>query len=294
MNRILSSSFYSNYYGHKSDHLEQIISSLRRRSDGLIFLAGDSSNDNKHWLSLEPEVKAINGYENILDPPSSVPDITYHFNKRLEEKGIKYCAINCAVEEATIGDKKQYGLLSQDQIIQKNITNDDILIVSIGGNDVGLKPSLNTIWNMSKMLFLNKTSTIENYPTWAWGMPYFINMFSNSVKDYVVKLINGKKPKKIVICTIYYPDEKQTGSWADRTLGYLGYNTNPVKLQAAIKKIFELGTSKIKIDDVEVVAFPLFKVLDGKTSSDYVQRVEPSSQGGRKIENSLIDVLFNK
>jgi len=274
--------------------LEKVIPFLRGRSDGLVFLAGDSSNDNKHWLKDETLVFAVNGYEHILDPPKSVPDIAYHLNLCLEERKIKYCAVNCAVEEATIGSKGQHELSApQDQLIQQHISSDDILIVSIGGNDIALKPTASTIWNLLKLTYLNTTSTIDNYPTWSLGMTYFIDMFSDNVRDYVVKLLNGKKPKKVVICMIYYPDETESGnSWADKTLGYLGYNSNPVKLQLIIKKIFELATSKIKIDGVDVVAFPLFEVLDGKMSSDYVQRVEPSSTGGRKIANSLVDVLF--
>lgn len=37
-----------------------------------------------------------------------------------------------------------------------------------------------------------------------------------------------------------------------------------------------------------MVAFPLFEVLDGKTSSDYHSRVEPSSAGGRKMARALV------
>ena len=50
------------------------------------------------------------------------------------------------------------------------------------------------------------------------------------------------------------------------------------------------ATSQIQIDGTEVVPFPLFRVLDGKTSSDYCQRVEPSPQGGRKMAAALLDV----
>ena len=43
---------------------------------------------------------------------------------------------------------------------------------------------------------------------------------------------------------------------------------------------------------MQVVAFPLFDVLDGKTSSDYEQRVEPSVTGGRKIAAALLDAIL--
>jgi hypothetical protein len=36
---------------------------------------------------------------------------------------------------------------------------------------------------------------------------------------------------------------------------------------------------------------PLFNVLDGKNSRDYIARVEPSSQGGRKMAEYLLDTI---
>ena len=38
---------------------------------------------------------------------------------------------------------------------------------------------------------------------------------------------------------------------------------------------------------------PLFEVLDGSCSEDYVQRVEPSPTGGRKIAAALIDAIID-
>ena len=59
-----------------------------------------------------------------------------------------------------------------------------------------------------------------------------------------------------------------------------------------IKKVFELGTSRIKIPGTEVVPFPLFEVLDGKDTNDYLQRVEPSPQGGRKMAKALMEAVL--
>jgi hypothetical protein len=36
---------------------------------------------------------------------------------------------------------------------------------------------------------------------------------------------------------------------------------------------------------------PLFHVLDGKNSRDYIARVEPSSQGGRTMAAYLLDMM---
>jgi hypothetical protein len=81
----------------------------------------------------------------------------------------------------------------------------------------------------------------------------------------------------------------QPTTQADGTLGILGYNSNPKKLQLLIRKVFEEAVSNIKIQGSEVIPLPLFHVLDGKTTSDYCQRVEPSAQGGQKMANFILD-----
>ena len=77
--------------------------------------------------------------------------------------------LNCAVEEATLG-YKQYRLNEQDRFIQKHITNNDILIVSCGGNDLALHPSISTLWNMFKLMTFNSKDYIKTNPSGAWGM----------------------------------------------------------------------------------------------------------------------------
>ena len=62
--------------------------------------------------------------------------------------------------------------------------------------------------------------------------------------------------------------------------------------QAAIRRVFEIATSKISIPGTEVVAFPLFRVLDGSDTRDYLQRVEPSPQGGAKMARALMDAVL--
>lgn len=248
-------------------------------------MAGDSSLDNKYWIKND-FMGAENGYECILNPPLMLPDICYHLNDNLSN----YYTINTAIEASTLMDR-QNGLLPQDKIIQEYITNNDVLIVSIGGNDIALKPSVKTIYNMLMMTYMNSTDMIKQGPGSAWGMNYFIKMFKDDVEKYILKLIGNKKPKKIIVCMIYYPDQTETGSWADRTLGALNYNTNPEKLQAAIKQIFIHATNKIEIPGCNVVPFPMFTVLDGKDTYDYSARVEPSSQGGRKLAEAFASVI---
>ena len=74
----------------------------------------------------------------------------------------------------------------------------------------------------------------------------------NRVQNYVSRLVTKMKPRKVVVCMIYHPDERAGGSWADGALCCLGYNCRPAKLQSIIRKGFELGTSRIRIEGTEV------------------------------------------
>jgi len=138
------------------------------------------------------------------------------------------------------------------------------------------------------MMYMNNIETINKGPDAAWCMNYFIDIFKNKSTDYILKLIGDKRPKKIIVCMIYYPDQKMTGGWADRTLNSLGYNTDPKKLQAAINQIFIHGTSQIKINGSEIIPFPMYKILNGRNTDDYIQRVEPSNQGGLKLAQEFV------
>jgi hypothetical protein len=111
-------------------------------------------------------------------------------------------------------------------------------------------------------------------------MGYLVHLFGTRVQRYIEKLTAKTKPKKILVCMYYYLDETITPSWAGLALGCLGYNRSPQNLQTLIRRAFVEATSKIEIPGCEVVPVPLFNVLDGKDSRDYVARVEPSSQGG--------------
>lgn len=286
-NKLSTTEFYNEYHGHKIIHLKTLLNCLKylNPQKNYIYLAGDSSLDNKHWLTDNFQT-ATNSYEFILNPPQMKPDVAYHINTLLTETN--YCCINAAIEESTIASRDN-GLLPQDKFIKDNITNDDILVVSIGGNDIALKPSMATMYNMGVMMTMNDIKSIKKGPDVAWGMTHFITMFKDGVRNYILKVIGDKRPKKIIICMIYYPDEQSTGSWADTSLGYLGYNTDPKKLQAVIRQIFIHATSKIEIEGSQVIPFPMFKLLNGKFTEDYVQRAEPSNLGGYKLALGIVN-----
>jgi len=199
------------------------------------------------------------------------------------------CCINTAVEATTVGQRRT-SLLAHDEVIRDNIGENDILIVSVGGNDIAF-PTIRTAWNMFKLIHCNSLKALEQNPISAWGFPHLRNLFGSEIKQYVEQIILKQKPKLVIVCMIYYPDENDTPSWASTALKALNYNNNPAKLQAAIRGIYDHVTTKIEIEGTTVVGFPIFEFLDGKTSSDYVARVEPSSQGALKMARGLMDVI---
>jgi hypothetical protein len=95
--------------------------------------------------------------------------------------------------------------------------------------------------------------------------------------------------------TQYYPLQADVAGgeegWADLALRLLGYDTNPVRLQTAIRSLFARATSRIALDGVRVVACPLFNVLDPLKPSDYVARVEPSAQGAAKMAAAFVRII---
>jgi len=286
--------FHKNYHGHLISDLTTVIASLRGSNDdrGAIFLLGDSSFDNKYWFS--DLATAINGYEDVLttrsgSAPSMKKDISYWVNHSLLEKSSRFC-LNCAVEESTLSDRFDGKLLEHDMFVRDHLREDDIAVISAGGNDIALRPSFGTIANMIALLLQSKSMIESGY---CIGLNHFIKLFKTRVEDYIQSITAKTKPKLVVVCMIYYLDEIAGGSWADGTLRRLGYDKDPTKLQLLIRKIFAEATSKIEVEGVNVLAFPLFEVLDGKDTTDYCQRVEPSAQGGEKIGAALVDAIEN-
>ena len=86
-------------------------------------------------------------------------------------------------------------------------------------------------------------------------------------------------------------EEWPGGSWADGTLKALGYDTNPTKLQTVMRQVYAHGVSRISMQGTEVLTVPLYEVLDGKDTLDYVARVEPSDQGGHKLAKAVVEAM---
>lgn len=315
---ISSRDFYSPFHGHDPAHMQILVDHMRQKQRQVVWLAGDSSLDNKYWF--RDQADATNGLEEVLQPPRCKQDIAYWINKLIaDQEGEGYenlkpfVAVNGAVEESTVGRRACGRMLSQDTVIRDNIQPEDYLVVSVGGNDIALAPNCCTALNMVTLLRCTPTACIKGGFGVAlpceecccgcgfsclnslFGCPpsvgYFIHLFKTRVESYVKNLTGIHRPRKIVVCMIYYPDEVADGSWADGTLSALGYNNNPAKLQLVIRKIFALATQHISIPGSEVIAVPLFLSLDGKDSSQYVQRVEPSVKGGKEMARLLVDAM---
>lgn len=113
--------FYNEYYGHKISDLEQLhdyIRSSKGQDSIVIWLSGDSSLDNKCYV--DTFVPAVNGYDKILKSGNSKPDVAYWINKILQDNGVggKITAINCAVEESSIGSRACGRMHPHDKFIR--------------------------------------------------------------------------------------------------------------------------------------------------------------------------------
>ena len=180
-------SFYNNYHGHNIRDLTIIYRTIRDLypDKKFVYLVGDSTFDNKYWIN-DNKWEAINGYEKVLNNPFMKGDVCYNLNKILAVDKNYFC-LNCAVEESTLDDRKSK-LLAQDKFVRKYIRSNDILIVSIGGNDIVLKPKFQTIINLISLIYLNSNNKIMDDPRKVKGMMYFINLFKNEVKN-ILKIL---------------------------------------------------------------------------------------------------------
>ncbi|KAJ9628069.1 hypothetical protein H2203_003291 [Taxawa tesnikishii (nom. ined.)] len=243
--------FYGNWAGHPISDLSAFYSLIKSERPGkpIVYLAGDSSLDNKAWVPsagaggepLPVDVPAI--YKSFLDPPRPKPDVGFWLNHFL---GSKATVLNTAVEASLLRDRDA-GLLAHDEFIRDHIGAEDVLVVSVGANDIALSPTATTARHMFQLAWLSSRRSIDQGTASSLG--YFKTMFCDQTQAYISRITEKQKPKAVIVCMIYYPLEAGAGqtSWADAQLKVLGYNSYPGQLQAAIKKMYEQATSNIKI-----------------------------------------------
>ncbi|EGX89558.1 hypothetical protein CCM_07810 [Cordyceps militaris CM01] len=289
--KIDTARFYFEYKGHPIEDVATFldITTTHRPGAPIVYLAGDSSLDNKYWLPAghgAPDcVPAI--YQLALHPARPKCDVAFWLNRRL---GARATALNLAVEASLLRERHGSSalLLAHDAFIRDHMTADDVLVVSVGANDIALRPTARTVLHMLWLAWLTPLSSIRSGR--ACALRYFVRMFRAQTEAYVEKLVAARRPRAVVVCMIYYPLEARAGlppSWADRALAALGYDSRPERLQAGIRQLYEQATRKIQIEGVQVRTCALFEAMDGKNVEDYEERVEPSVEGGRKMAELL-------
>lgn len=283
--RLLDSSiFYGNYSGHPADHLSYILDT-RPKQTPVLFLAGDSTLDNKYWLPLRTERHPNPHFCRCLSNVGTSRDIAYWLARTYPPD--TFTPINCAVEASTLRQRLTNGLLPQDELIRDHIGPNDVLVVSLGGNDIALSPTISTVFAVLMSVYRGGNA----------GMSTLTKVFRNGLEQYISQLVSKQKPRLVIVCMLYFPDESsKSPSWASFTLRALRYDSRPDWLQTSIANVFEQAIKKITVDGCQVVFAPLFKALDGKQTDHYVARVEPSELGGNAIATllkKLIDESYN-
>eukprot|EP00415_Alexandrium_ostenfeldii_P000841 UN0841 len=210
-----------------------------------------------------------------------VRDVAFWLTSAGDSARHSFVALNTAVEESIISGRSR-DLLPQDAFIRDNITSNDILIISAGGNDVALKPTLGTQAALAKLIAGQRDE----------AMAYFRRLFKEDMESFASCLVAKSKPRLVIVCMLYFLDESSSQQgFADDTLRRLGYNEDPGVLQGIIRAVYEDAVRQVSVDGTQVVPFPLFEVLDGKDTRDYLHRVEPSVVGGEKMANALAQVI---
>ncbi|GAB0495277.1 hypothetical protein MMPV_006576 [Pyropia vietnamensis] len=329
--KVDATAFYRTYSGHTVEHLAAVHAALIASDPDrpVIWLLGDSTLDNKYWVPKPPDAPALNGYERALEPPRCVQDVAYHLNAILVDAAAATSAasgegrdggdggstrplppvvINAAVEASTIAQRSRGRLLAQDKYVRDHLRPADTLIVSVGGNDVALAPTLATAVAAVAGVWFNNPVTIDANPAAAWGIRPLLRLFRDDTASYIRQLVGdaSSPPARVIVCGLYYPAtvaavaeaaaEAGTGApprgWADLPLRLLRYNERPGRMQACLRALYRLGTCAVTVPNVaHVVPVALYERLDGTRGWDYVERVEPSVTGGRVLAEMLAAAL---
>lgn len=285
--RMPAPRFYAPYHGHHPDDLRAAWRALRAASPNkFVFLVGDSTLDNKHWLRNAGDAPPPPPWDAVFTgaAPRVPRDVAYWMNADGGAAG--WTTVNAAVEASTLRARATH-LLPQDAVVRECVRSGDALVVSVGGNDVLLHPSLGGALNLGAALLLPNTHL---------GTPYFVRLFHDGVEDWVVRMLGGDgRPRlsTIVVCLPYFPDASRAStSWAWLGLNLLKYDEDPARLQAVMRKIAAAtaahGFPRLRALADRVLVVPMFHVLDGRSSEHYVSRVEPSVDGGRALAQHFL------
>ncbi|PXF49465.1 hypothetical protein BWQ96_00781 [Gracilariopsis chorda] len=270
---IDTESFYTTYHGHPPAALKILAENPPKP---VIWLVGDSTLDNKYWIPFTYQLHPDRHHSRFLTYSPIKRDVSYWLNSLYP----RYVTINCAVEATTVAQRRK-ALLPHDRIVRDHIAANDVLVVSIGGNDVALSPSLRTIFSV----------LAQTYTSSRFGLKHLVSIFGDAAQQYVTRLVEKQHPSLVIICGLYFPDRNPGPSWASLLLRLLQYNSNPEKLQRVIVRVFEAAASRVAIPGVRVVTLPFYSVLDGINTNHYVQRIEPSEEGGKAMAKLMSDTI---
>jgi len=182
----------------------------------------------------------------------------YWVNRMLEDRapgaaelagalGAPPLCINAAIEESRLETRRGAGLMAQDELVRDRLSEHDVLVLSVGGNDIALGPTPLTVVNMALLTKCTPACCIARgcgcppdtrrccadgggsctgCAMGCCGLPsclgYFVHMFANRVEALARKIISKRKPRVVMVCMLYYLDQKPGGSWADGVLSALG------------------------------------------------------------------------
>ena len=302
--RVDEGAFYGEWAGHRPGDLAGGLRGCCGEGGGegrrrrVLWLLGDSSLDNKFWLRFCPpprRAQPCNGYERALRPGHLMHrDVCYWLNRAaLRAPGLDLVTINAAVEASTLGERSGScggpRLLPQDLFAAAHMLPGDVLCVSVGGNDVAMRPTMLTTL---AMLTLSRASPDSVTSGRAWGLRYLVRLFRDGLRTYLGHVLGDCPVAAVLVCCVYYPSLGGGGtSWADPALRVLGYDHDPTRLQSVLREIFERAVSDVRVPGIPVVPVPLFEFLDPGCPADYVARVEPSVVGGRKLAEGILAQL---
>lgn len=288
----LSKDYYTNYYGHPIQDLDNLVDHCYGMNK--VYLVGDSTLDNKKWVSTL-RAPPVNGYQGLVE--EMVPDVNYFFNYYLEGYNLPYISLNFAIEEDCIHDKMSNGsvrskLNSKESMVKNSLTHKDILIISIGGNDLSLKSNFELKLKLFEVFMKTTPEVIRKDIEII--LPQLVQLFKVEYKNYIEELVSKTKPKMIFLCAPYYPCKIKQESWASTVLSMVGYDNNPEKSHALLQGVYEKMIREINIEGAKIFHIPFYEILDWKDEKDYVARVEPSTEGGRKIAEHICGIIYEE